>query len=62
MDKPEIGSKMETWFSDRDDGMSTVVAVRPYTGKYPQWFTWVVTLTAPRTKKGTLEMAVECSS
>jgi len=55
---PSIGSQMPTWFSDRTDGMSTVTAVRPYTGKYPQWYSWFVTLTAPRTNKGTLEIAV----
>ena len=56
---PKVGDTYPTWFSDREDGLSTIVAVRPYTGKYPQWFSWVLTLTAPRTKKGTLEMTVE---
>lgn len=56
--KPKIGSKMPTWFSDREDGLSIVLAVQPYSGRYPQWFKWVVTLTAPRTRAGKVEMAV----
>lgn len=55
---PKVGSQMTTWFSDRADGLSTVLAVEPYRGRYPQFFRWVVRLTAPRTRRGWMEMAV----
>ena len=54
----KIGDKINTWFSNQSDGISTVTAVRPYTGRYKEWFTQVVTLTAPRTQRGLLEMAI----
>jgi len=36
----------------------TVLAVAKYTGRYPQWFAWVVTLTSPYTESGKIEMAL----
>jgi hypothetical protein len=51
------GDKIEYWLSDQEDGMCTVIAVRPYTGRYPEFFIQIVTLTAPRTKKGEMEIA-----
>jgi len=45
--KPKIGSSMPYWFNED----AIVVRVFPYTGRYPQWFTWVVGLT---TKHGTV--------
>ena len=63
--KPKIGDKIETWFSDQPNGMSIVMAVRPYTTattrtwqKYPNMFSWIVTVTAPRTNEGTLELCI----
>jgi hypothetical protein len=56
--KPRVGDMMSTWFSDDASGLSRVLAVEPYRGKYPQWFSWVVKLTAPRTKRGWMEMAI----
>lgn len=53
--KPKVGNKMESWFSDQDDGMSIIIAVEPYTGRYKQWFTWTVRVTAPRTRRGWME-------
>jgi hypothetical protein len=58
MTKPKIGDKIETWFSDRPDKCSTVMAVKPYTVRYPEMFKWVVTLTAPRTMAGHIDMAL----
>lgn len=49
---------MPTWFSDSPDGLSTVLAVEPYRGKYRQWFTHVLRLTAPRTQRGWMEVCV----
>ena len=57
--KPQIGDKIRTWFSDRPDGLSTVLAVEKYYGKYTESFAWVVTVTAPTTKAGKLDMALE---
>ncbi len=51
------GDKIPTWFSDREDGLSTVLGVLPYTGKYSQWFNCVLVLTAPRTRARQIEMA-----
>jgi hypothetical protein len=49
---------MATWFSDDAGGMSRVLSVEPYRGKYPQWFKWTVKLTAPRTHRGWMEMVI----
>jgi hypothetical protein len=52
----KVGDKIETWFSDQDDNMSTVLAVRPYTGRYTEFFNCELVLTAPRTKRGSIDM------
>ena len=52
-----VGDTIPTWFSDRPCGLSVVIAVRPYVGRY-DFFTQVVTCSAPRTARGTIEMAV----
>jgi hypothetical protein len=57
--KKKVGDKITTPFSDQPDKQSTIVEILPYRGKYPQWFNCVLVLTAPRTKKGTIEMAYE---
>ena len=57
--KPQIGDKIRTWFSGRTDEMSTILDVRKYYGKYTESFGWVVTVTAPSTSAGKLEMALE---
>ncbi len=54
-----VGDKLSTWFSDRPDGKSTVLAVYPYSGRYKEHFTHVLKLTAPRTWAGSLEMAYD---
>lgn len=54
----EVGGKLETWFSCQSDGLSTILEVQPYRGRYPQWFTHVLKVTAPRTSRGWLEVAV----
>lgn len=58
MTAPKVGDKIATWFSDQPDDMSTVIAVRPYQGVYPQFFDWIVVVTAPRTGRGYVEMAI----
>ena len=56
--KPKVGSKMDSWVSHEPDKKSTVLKVEPYRGAYPQWFKWVVTLTAPNTMNRQIQMAV----
>lgn len=56
--RPKVGGKMKTWFSDRPDGYSTILGVRKYDGKYTEFFSWIVKLTAPRTSQGWAEMAI----
>lgn len=55
--QPKVGDKIPTWFSDRADLHSTVLEVLPYEGKYPEHFSCVLRLTAPRTRRGSIEMA-----
>ena len=55
---PNIGDKIETWFSGAPDGMSTVLAVYPYRGRYPEYFKYVVKATALNTKRGWIEFAL----
>ena len=51
----EVGTMYPNWYGKP----ALILAVFPYTGKYPQWFTHVVRLYAPNTKRGWLEMAVD---
>jgi len=54
----KIGDKIETWFSGKEDGKSTILEIRPYEGKYKQYCTHVLKVTAPRTKRGWMEICV----
>jgi len=54
----KVGDRVPTWFSEQADGRSTVLAVEPYTGRYPQWFAYSIRVTAPRTKRGWMELCV----
>lgn len=49
----KIGQQLDTWFPG-----GVVLEFRPYIGKYPQWFTYIVRVTAPRTNRGWLEIVV----
>ena len=55
--KDFVGKTIPTWFSDRWDGRSAILYVAPYHGKYRDAFDCVLTLTAPRTPKRSIEMA-----
>lgn len=48
--KPRIGSRLNMWFPG-----GIVVRVAPYTGRYKNWFTWNVTVTADNVRRGTME-------
>lgn len=39
--------------------VAKVMGVRPYTGRYPQFFTHVLQLSAPNTRRGWLEMTIK---
>ena len=53
------GDKIRTWFSENADGMSTVLKVSAYTGRYTHLgYKQVLKVTAPRTRRGWLELAV----
>ena len=54
----QVGDEIETWFSDTPSGKSRILDIRPYRGKYPEFFTHMVVVTAPRIRAGKLEMAV----
>ena len=56
---PNVGDKVLTWFSDEPDGKSTVLEVRPYTGWYKDMYTHILRLSAPRTKRGWMEMPIK---
>lgn len=55
---PRIGDKYPTWFSGEHDNLSTIVHIKPYTGRFKQFFDLILTLTAKNTLKGTLEIPV----
>lgn len=59
---PQIGDQIEVVGSGRDDRMSIVTRVCPYTGRYPELFTHVVRYTALNTRCGHLDMAVNVLS
>ena len=54
--RPRVGDMIATWFSDEPSGLSRVLAVSPYEGRYPQWFKWNLRVTAPRTRRGWMEI------
>lgn len=59
----KAGDRFPVWFpphgnSVKEDGyyMAMIIDVRPYTGKYPQFFTQIVRVPAWRTGNGWLEL------
>jgi hypothetical protein len=57
----KVGDKIETPFSDRPDGMSTILEIYPYHSfreEYRKMFSLVLRVTAPRTKRGWMEICV----
>mgnify|MGYP000985175695 CR=1 FL=1 len=55
MNKPREGQKIKSWVSGDPSGMSTILFVRKYTGAYPQYFKWIVRLSAKNTVAGWIE-------
>jgi hypothetical protein len=56
----KIGDKIKVWwFTGAPDNFAEVIAVAPYRGRYKEHFNCVLTLRAPTTKSGTLDMAIK---
>jgi hypothetical protein len=57
------GDTLLYWVSGTDDGISEVLEVLPYRGRYPNIFNCVLRLSAQRTMKGWVETAFvdECA-
>lgn len=58
MKEYKVGIKVPIWWSTAEDGMGTVIAIRPYTGIYKDLFRYILKFPAA-TRSGTLEMTVE---
>ena len=56
---PAVGDEIRTWFSGRPNGMSRVLAIRPYQGRYSQWYTHVIQASAAATDRGWMEFAYQ---
>jgi hypothetical protein len=53
--QPKVGDKIaDPWWES--DGR--ILEVRPYDGRYKDYFTWIVKVTAFNTKRGWLEIAI----
>lgn len=60
-DRPlAVGDLYPVWWDTESTppNMARVIEIRPYTGRYTQWFDAVLRLSAPRTRSGWLEQAV----
>ena len=51
------GDKIKVWWYTGDDNWATIIKINKYTGKYTDAFNCILTLYAPNTEKGFLEMA-----
>ena len=49
---PEVGDKIRPYVTHPPQ---TIMEVRPYTGRYPQYFTHFITFTSPITPSGRVE-------
>lgn len=52
--KPSVGSRLDHWTNTVERG-GEVLEVRPYDGRYQNWFTWIVRVTSPNSRKGWIE-------
>ena len=53
----EVGAKIKNGYRR----IETILKIEPYTGKYPQWFDCVITITHPTTKDRTTRLAYHSS-
>ncbi len=54
----KVGDEIETWFSGRMSGKSTVLEIKPYTGLYKQFYTHDVRATALNTHAGSIWISI----
>lgn len=62
-----VGDKFPVWWrtGEKDangENLAAVIAVEDYRGAYPQWFDKVLTLAAPNTRSGALQMTYDTRS
>lgn len=55
----KVGDTYPVWWTGDKGSMATVLGISPYRGRYTEMFTHVLKLAAPRTRRGSLEMAVK---
>lgn len=54
----KVGDEISVWwFTDKPNNMASVLKILPYKGMDTQFFDCVLLLSAPRTYRGSLEMA-----
>lgn len=53
----KIGAEIPFWGSGKESGLSMVLDVFPYTGRFKEFFNCVLVLTAENTRKRQIEMA-----
>lgn len=58
MSEPVVGDRYPCWWNSDQDGLATILQVRPYTGRFTRWFTHTIVLDCHQTKSRTVEMAV----
>lgn len=52
----KVGDRFDSWFSGpNEDGSSTVLEIRPYTGRYQKWFNCILRLSS-KTPNGYSDM------
>lgn len=59
--KQYIGKKIKYWCSGREDGISTILDIRPYTGRYPECADYIIKITAMNTYRGWMETSISKS-
>lgn len=53
MDEPKVGDRCMVWWGG--DRPAEVVAVKPYRGKYKDWFKWTITMRGLNRNGNTIE-------
>jgi hypothetical protein len=55
---PAVGDIVDVWWTAPEGG-AKVRGVWPYSGRYPEYFTHVIEVDAPNTRKGSLRTVVD---
>lgn len=63
----KVGDLYPVWWEtfkkdEKGNNVATVKEIRPYKGRYTEFYTHDLTLEAPNTRKGTLVMPVQLDS